>query len=195
KPVRQRSCHLPPDRKIVSKQPDPVHEKTRIDKKTVKEVTRVLKFSVTVSKWFMNSWLGYEVVTLDRRYFSLTSPVKRRMYEVARKYCGKDKAVWKIDLANLSKKLGYKNPIIKLREDIREMMVEGLFEYRIALEAGSPGFAVVYTTDQAALHKWIMATKNYDWWQALEKEPKRRKRAAAVEVLSAPDIEDTATGS
>ncbi|MEX3583275.1 MAG: hypothetical protein VB137_13035 [Burkholderia sp.] len=25
KPVRQRSCHLPPDRKIVSKQPDLVH--------------------------------------------------------------------------------------------------------------------------------------------------------------------------
>ncbi|MEX3582915.1 MAG: hypothetical protein VB137_10445 [Burkholderia sp.] len=27
KPVRQRSCDLPPDRKIVSKQPDPVHRK------------------------------------------------------------------------------------------------------------------------------------------------------------------------
>ncbi|MEX3557230.1 MAG: hypothetical protein VB135_01985, partial [Burkholderia sp.] len=26
KPVRQRSCHLPPDRKIVSKKTDPVHD-------------------------------------------------------------------------------------------------------------------------------------------------------------------------
>ncbi|MEX3583272.1 MAG: hypothetical protein VB137_13015 [Burkholderia sp.] len=29
KPVRQRSCHWPPDRKIVSKQPDPVHDAGR----------------------------------------------------------------------------------------------------------------------------------------------------------------------
>ncbi|MEX3547965.1 MAG: hypothetical protein VB125_01900 [Burkholderia sp.] len=28
-PVRQRSCHLPPDRKIVSKQPDPVHKRVK----------------------------------------------------------------------------------------------------------------------------------------------------------------------
>ena len=49
--------------------------------------------------------MSHEVLTLHRDYFRLRKPLERRMYELARKHCGKQDE-WVISLELLRKKCG-----------------------------------------------------------------------------------------
>ncbi|WP_298938457.1 replication initiator protein A [uncultured Ruegeria sp.] len=44
---------------------------------------------VTLSDWVFNAIQTKEVLTISRDYFRLKKPLERRMYEIARKHCGK----------------------------------------------------------------------------------------------------------
>ena len=75
-------------------------------KKTVRrEVSRVLRFSVTISEWLYSGLMNYEVLTLDRGYFRLSKSIERRLYEIARKHCG-DQPLWKVNIDLLGAKIG-----------------------------------------------------------------------------------------
>jgi hypothetical protein len=67
--------------------------------------TRMVELEVTLSKWMYNAIVGKEVLTLHRDYFRLRKPLERRMYELARKHCGKQLR-WQISLEMLRKKCG-----------------------------------------------------------------------------------------
>ncbi len=60
---------------------------------------------VKLSDWVFNAIRHHEVLTLHRDYFRLQKPLERRMYEIARKHCGK-KSEWRISLELLQKKCG-----------------------------------------------------------------------------------------
>ena len=64
---------------------------------------RMSQLRVNLSDWVFNAVLGQEVLTLHRNYFRLRKPLERRMYELARKHCGR-KDDWKISLELLQKK-------------------------------------------------------------------------------------------
>ncbi len=66
---------------------------------------RMQKVEVKLSDWVFNAIRHNEVLTLHRDYFRLRKPLERRMYELARKHCGKQKS-WKISLELLKKKCG-----------------------------------------------------------------------------------------
>ncbi|MDX1968868.1 MAG: replication initiator protein A [Planctomycetaceae bacterium] len=66
---------------------------------------RMQELEVKLSDWAFNAIKHQEVLTLHRDYFRLRKPLERRMYELARKHCGK-KDEWKISLALLQKKCG-----------------------------------------------------------------------------------------
>ena len=66
---------------------------------------RMVELEITLSKWMFNAIVGREVLTLHRDYFRLRKPIERRMYELARKHCGKQPE-WKISLDLLKKKCG-----------------------------------------------------------------------------------------
>jgi plasmid replication initiation protein len=66
---------------------------------------RMSEIRVNLSDWVFNAVLGREVLTLHRDYFRLRKPSERRMYEVARKHCGKQDE-WAISLELLRKKCG-----------------------------------------------------------------------------------------
>jgi plasmid replication initiation protein len=66
---------------------------------------RMISVRITLSEWMYNAILGKEVLTLHRDYFRLRKPLERRMYEIARKHCGKQDR-WNISLATLQKKCG-----------------------------------------------------------------------------------------
>ena len=59
--------------------------------------------SVVLSEWLYQSVLADEVLTLNKDYFRLRKPIERRLYEIARKHCGRQKQ-WKIGLELLHKK-------------------------------------------------------------------------------------------
>lgn len=66
---------------------------------------RMSELRVTLSDWVFNAVLGREVLTLHRDYFRLRKPLERRMYELARKHCGKQDE-WAVSLEVLKKKCG-----------------------------------------------------------------------------------------
>ena len=67
--------------------------------------TRMVEMEVTLSKWMYNAIMGREVLTLHKDYFRLRKPLERRMYELARKHCGKQDE-WVASLNLLRKKCG-----------------------------------------------------------------------------------------
>lgn len=69
------------------------------------KMARMVELEVTLSKWMYNAILGKEVLTLHRDYFRLRKPLERRMYELARKHCGRQDR-WQISIEMLKKKCG-----------------------------------------------------------------------------------------
>lgn len=66
---------------------------------------RMQEVEIELSDWVFNAIRHNEVLTLHRDYFRLRKPLERRMYELARKHCGKQKE-WKISLELIQKKCG-----------------------------------------------------------------------------------------
>ena len=64
--------------------------------------SRMVEVEATVSDWFYNALLGKEVLTISRDYFRLRKTLERRLYELARKHCGRQEK-WSIGLENLKK--------------------------------------------------------------------------------------------
>ena len=81
---------------------------------------RILEMSVKLSDWVFRSIAAKEVLTLHRDYFRLRKPIERRVYEIARKHCGKQ-ASWQISLELLLRKCGSRAPLKGFRHDIKSL--------------------------------------------------------------------------
>lgn len=81
---------------------------------------RMIRLEITLSDWFYQSIIGKEVLTISRDYFRLGKALERRLYEIARKHCGK-KESWSIGLENLKGKTGSTSSLIKFRYFIKEI--------------------------------------------------------------------------
>ncbi len=96
----------------------------------------MIQVTVTLSDWIYRSVLSKSVLTLSRDYFRLRKPLERRVYEIARKHCGRQ-AEWRIGLETLLKKSGSTSPRRVFRKMIRDMVAEdGLPDYSLALGDG-----------------------------------------------------------
>lgn len=82
---------------------------------------RMVSVSVTLSDWLYRAVLAKSVLTLSRDYFRLRKPLERRIYELARKHCGRQ-AEWKISVEVLCKKSGSNSPRRVFRKMIRDMI-------------------------------------------------------------------------
>jgi plasmid replication initiation protein len=79
---------------------------------------------ITLSDFLMRALAHKEVLTLSRDYFLISGNLKRRCYELARKFCGRQK-FWTISLELLHKKSGssckstsrFRQQIKKIAED------------------------------------------------------------------------------
>jgi plasmid replication initiation protein len=97
---------------------------------------RMILVTVTLSDWIFRSVISRSVLTLHRDYFRLRKPLERRVYEIARKHCGRQ-AEWRIGLETLLKKTGSTSPRRVFRKMIRDMAEEdGLPDYSIMLDIG-----------------------------------------------------------
>jgi plasmid replication initiation protein len=86
-----------------------------IDKSPTDE--RMIAVEVTLSKWLFNAVQAHEVLTIHRDYFRLRKPLERRLYELARKHCGRQSS-WKIGLDLLREKCGSRNVLREYRSQI-----------------------------------------------------------------------------
>ena len=97
---------------------------------------RMISVSVKLSDWLFRAVLSKSVLTLSRDYFRLRKPLERRIYEIARKHCGRQRE-WRISLQNLLKKSGSASPRRVFRKMIRDMIkADHLPDYQLTEEEG-----------------------------------------------------------
>jgi plasmid replication initiation protein len=112
-----------------------------IDKAEVVRETRDGKMQdieITLSDWVYDAIENNNVLTLSPQYFQLRKPIERRLYELARKHCGKQ-SKWTAYLSTLANKTGstsspkeFKRMITKVVKDNAEQQY--LPEYTFTLE-------------------------------------------------------------
>ncbi len=97
---------------------------------------RMVSVVVTLSEWLFRAVLSKSVLTLSRDYFRLRKPLERRIYELARKHCGRQPS-WRVSLATLHKKSGSASPRRVFRKMLRDMIAADLLpDYAMTEEAG-----------------------------------------------------------
>ena len=96
----------------------------------------MISVMVTLSEWLFRAVLGRSVLTLSPEYFGLRKPLERRVYELARKHCGRQPE-WRISVGTLHKKAGSAAPVRVFRAAIRKMIEEApLPDYAMSEEPG-----------------------------------------------------------
>ncbi len=97
---------------------------------------RMVSVTVTLSDWLFRAVQAKSVLTLSRDYFSLRKPLERRIYELARKHCGKQRT-WRASVATLHTKAGSDAPLRVFRAALRRMIVDdNLPDYEITEDLG-----------------------------------------------------------
>lgn len=95
---------------------------------------RMVSVSVTLSEWLFRAVMSKSVLTLSRDYFRLRKPLERRIYELARKHCGRQPS-WQVSVDTLLKKSGSASPRRVFRKMLRDMIAaDHLPDYHMAEE-------------------------------------------------------------
>ncbi len=99
---------------------------------------RMQDIEVKLSDWVFNAIQSQEVLTLHRDYFRLRRPVERRLYELARKHCGRQPE-WRISLELLRKKCGSGSRLKEFKRLVTRVVNDDtannhMPDYRIRLE-------------------------------------------------------------
>ena len=82
---------------------------------------RLLHCEITLSEWLWQAIQADQVLTLHPDYFRLRRPLERRLYEIARKHCGRQPS-WTIHLSLLQKKCAYQSTLPDFRRVIRKIV-------------------------------------------------------------------------
>lgn len=82
---------------------------------------RMVSVTVTLSDWLYQAVLSKSVLTLSRDYFRMRKPLERRVYELARKHCGRQRS-WRVSVDTLLKKSGSTSPRRVFRAMMREII-------------------------------------------------------------------------
>jgi plasmid replication initiation protein len=80
---------------------------------------RMVAIELTLSEWLYRAICSREVLTLSSDYFRLDGGLDRRLYELARKHCGRQER-WAIGLDLLHKKTGSAASLRKFRQLVKQ---------------------------------------------------------------------------
>lgn len=95
---------------------------------------RMVSLAVSLSDWLFNAVSKHEVLTLHRDYFRLRKPMERRVYELARKHCGKNDD-WPVSIEILHKKCGSSGNVRLFRQRIKQLVKDDhLPDYHVTLD-------------------------------------------------------------
>lgn len=95
---------------------------------------RMVQVRVTLSDWLWRAILAKSVLTLSRDYFGIRRPLERRIYELARKHCGRQPE-WRVSVTVLHRKSGSGSPLRVFRAMLREIAAAAaLPDYLLALD-------------------------------------------------------------
>ena len=159
---------------------------------------RMVQVAVTLSEWLFRAVMSKSVLTLSRDYFHLRKPLERRIYELARKHCGRQPE-WRVKVATLAVKSGSASPLRVFRKMLRDMIeADHLPDYHLAEELGDivqitrrgtvvlPGTGPVLKSETIARARdqmpgWDIYALEADWrevWHRSGRPPLRSPDAA-----------------
>lgn len=81
---------------------------------------RICELKITLSEWLFSAVNANEVLTMHRDYFRLKKAIERRIYEIARKHCGKN-LCWTIRMEKLYRKSGSRGPFKQFRHTVKNI--------------------------------------------------------------------------
>jgi len=81
---------------------------------------RMVAVEVELPSWLYRAIESKQILTLNTQYFQLRKPIDRRIYEIARKHCGRQ-AHWSIGLSALKEKSGSGSNLRMFRQSIRSL--------------------------------------------------------------------------
>lgn len=89
---------------------------------------------LTLNKWMFRAIVeNRRVLTIDRGYFRLKMGLERRLYELARKHCGRQ-PIWKISLPRLAEKCGSEMELRNFKVYLKKISeADSLPQYRVGL--------------------------------------------------------------
>ena len=91
---------------------------------------------VTLPDWLFRSIRGLRVLSLDPGYICIKRPLERRVYELARKHCGRQ-SNWQIGLSTLHRKVGSTDVLKNFRISIRHLCErDQLPGYKVRFDRG-----------------------------------------------------------
>ena len=79
----------------------------------------LLGCEIILSDWMIEAILSNRLLTLHPDYFRLRRPFDRRIYQIARKHCGRQPR-WEIGLAQLYAKSGSTSPLRRFRQQYKD---------------------------------------------------------------------------
>lgn len=95
---------------------------------------RLRYLDLKLSDWMFRAVESAEVLPINRDYFRLRRPIDRRLYELARKHCGKQ-PTWRVNAALLQKKIGSKQDDKHFSAHLRELASSNdLPDYQVKLQ-------------------------------------------------------------
>jgi plasmid replication initiation protein len=129
-----------------------------------------LTVRITLSEWLYRALMSFEVLTLPRKYFELSLPLERRLYELARKHAGKG-AYWVVSMERLLAKSGSKQDIYGFTRSVKGVLAaNNLPDYRMALDASKrPAHVVFFSRDWRTLLGRLQAEGKVKWFENLQK--------------------------
>ncbi|MEJ7139370.1 replication initiator protein A [Amphibiibacter pelophylacis] len=85
---------------------------------------RMASMEVTLPEWLFGAINSGEILTLACSYYRVRKPIDRRIYELARKHCGRQPS-WRVSLAVLYQKSGSTDALRNFRAAIRSLAESG----------------------------------------------------------------------
>lgn len=114
---------------------------------------RMIAIEVVLPDWLYRAIEAKQVLTLSRDYFRLRRPLDRRIYELARKHCGRQKR-FVISVASLHQKSGSTGALKRFRHDIKALAIsDELPEYRIEIDGKYD--LVIFHPRRKSVHKSV----------------------------------------
>lgn len=102
---------------------------------------RLRYLDIKLSDFMFRAVAAAEVLPIDRGYFRLRRPIDRRLYELARKHCGRQ-ASWRISVDNLKSKCGSKQALKHFAAHLRSLVRSNhLPDYAVSSDGNQVVFA------------------------------------------------------
>lgn len=112
---------------------------------TVEEEGELSGVEVVLAEWLFESVQGFNVLTLDKRYFEIAGPVERWLYQYARKATGGATGQWVESIKSLYAKSASQQDFKHYANTLRKLAAKNdLPGFRLETRCGANGAAMLY---------------------------------------------------